>query len=235
MTRNPFRRRGPVLAILGPDGAGKGSVIAALERQLPMPVTAVYLGLGASGAIYRPARARPGSPLRGWATVALGAIRGALRRAAAALPDVVRVSQSRLRQTLTLAARLLPAYVQAWRGDLILCDRHPLEHLALAPPLPRAVAAFERLFLGRLLPWPDAVVILDAPPAVLFARKPEHPVELLEEWRRRYREALLPRGARVVSTDRPLDETVTEVAAIAWEAVCARGPRYGDSDSYACQ
>jgi thymidylate kinase len=231
----PIRRRGPVLAILGPDGAGKGSVIAALEQQFPMPVTTVYLGLGASGATYRPARARPGSRSRGWAAVALGAIRRGLRRAAAALPDIVRVSQSRLRQTLKLAGRLLPAYVQAWRGDLVLCDRHPLEHLALAPPLPRAVAAFERLFLGHIVPWPDAVVILDAPAAVLFARKREHPLERLEEWRRRYREALLPRGARVVSTDRPLDESVTEVAAIAWEAVRARDPRYGDRGSYACQ
>jgi thymidylate kinase len=224
MTRNPLRRRGPVLAILGPDGAGKGSIISALERELPMRVTAVYLGLGASGAIYRPAPARSGSRSRAWARGVLRAIWRALRRpAVAALPTVVIFSQSRLRQTLRLAARLLPAYMQAWRGNLVLCDRHPLEHLALAPPLPRGVAALERLLLGRLLPWPDAVVILDAPAAVLFERKPEHTVEVLEEWRRRYRAALEPRGARVVSTDRPLDESVTEVAAIAWEAVRARG------------
>src|SRR5439155_4631145 len=38
------RRLGPVVAVLGPDGAGKGSVIAGLQSSIPVAVTALYLG-----------------------------------------------------------------------------------------------------------------------------------------------------------------------------------------------
>ncbi len=39
-----LRRAGPVVALLGPDGAGKGTVIEALKARIPAGLTVVYLG-----------------------------------------------------------------------------------------------------------------------------------------------------------------------------------------------
>ena len=44
-----LRRRGIDVAVLGPDGAGKSSVAAALVATLPIPTRTVYLGLYAAG------------------------------------------------------------------------------------------------------------------------------------------------------------------------------------------
>jgi thymidylate kinase len=46
--------RGISVAVLGPDGAGKSTLVASLARGLPMPVRTQYLGLYGSGR--RPAR-----------------------------------------------------------------------------------------------------------------------------------------------------------------------------------
>ena len=35
-----IRRQGPVVALLGPDGAGKGTIIAGLRREMPTAYTA---------------------------------------------------------------------------------------------------------------------------------------------------------------------------------------------------
>jgi thymidylate kinase len=190
-------RVGPVVAVLGPDGAGKGSVIAALRAEIPVGTTAVYLGR-------RPRRgASSGTPVPS-------------RRAGA-----VRESVFVLRNYLRSLRALAPGYAAAWRGHVVLCDRHPLEVLAVLPDRTPLAARLERFLARRLTPWPDAVVVLDAPAPTLFERKGEHSVEVLERWRRGYLEAFGDH-ARVVSTLGPLEETVAAVSAVIWEALAAR-------------
>jgi len=64
--------------------------------------------------------------------------------------------------------------------------------------------------------------LLDAPGAALFARKGEQTPGLLEEWRQRYREVLVPRGAVVVSTVGPIQESIASVSEIIFRALAAR-------------
>src|SRR6266567_2789737 len=187
------RRRGPVIALLGPDGAGKGTVIEAVRHRIPVAVTVAYMG---------------GGPRRGRAKrvqARVGPRAGVLLESALVMAGFLRAWR-----------KLLRGYSAAWRGDVVLFDRHTIEILAVRPERGGGPAALERFVLTRLVPWPDAIVVLDAPASVLFERKGEHPVERLDRWRRAYETEFRPRGARVVSTAGEVDQAVSEVSAVVW-------------------
>jgi thymidylate kinase len=210
------RRRGPVVAVLGPDGAGKGSVIAALRRQIQAAVTPVYLGHGeTSRAEYR---RRPAAPPGARAV----RLRAGVRAVLGLLPHAARDVQHRVRRAVRMAARTWAAYLYAWRGDIVLCDRHPLEALAVHAGDRSAAATVERLMLRRLVPWPDAVVLLDAPGDVLYARKGEHSPAVLDGWRGAYRDVFGARNATVVCTTDGLDRSVAQASAVLWRALSDR-------------
>ena len=103
----------------------------------------------------------------------------------------------------------------------MLCDRHPLEALAIRPERPRTAQWLEQSLATRLAPKPDAIVVLDAPVDVLLERKQEQSPEVLALWRDRYRETFSD-SATVVTTARPVPETVAEVSAVLWDAFVAR-------------
>jgi thymidylate kinase len=193
-----WRRLGPVVAVLGPDGAGKGTVISHLADEIPLEVKVLYLGWRKrSAAVPRPAPKRPPpGPLLESAFVLKGWLRARLT--------------------------LLGGYAAAWRGAIVLCDRHPVEGLAVRPRHTRAAAALERTLLSRLTPWPDAVVVLDAPAETLLARKREHPREVLDRWRQDYADVFDGRGGTVVSSDRPREETVAQASTVVWDALGRR-------------
>jgi thymidylate kinase len=190
------RRLGPVVALIGPDGAGKGSIIAQLNAEIPVATTVMYMGSGQGGA---PAR-------NAWA-----------RAAVARAPADLRAAQYQARRVVRAALRAWAAHARAWRGDIVLCDRHPLEAVAI-----ESDGGGLRGLLGRLVPWPDEIVLLDAPGEVLYARKGEHSPERLERWRRAYRDVLVPRGATVVPTTGELDASVAAASSIVWRGLKAR-------------
>jgi len=194
-----LRRRGPTIAVLGPDGAGKGTVIARLCERIPIGVTVIYLGSGASGGMTTPPAPRVDPhPLREIAFV--------LRKAVRVWPKLARGS---------LAAR---------RGHVVLFDRHPIETLAIKPERSSPAAArLERFVAAHLTPWPDAIIVLDAHAELLYRRKREHPLEVLEAWRRAYAETFVPRGAVVVNTSGPRGRAVDAASNIVWDALRRRG------------
>lgn len=148
-------RRGVSVAVLGPDGAGKSTLVEGLRDSVPMAVSIRYLGVF---------RQDPHEPL--WKRVpgvGLGA------------------------KLVTLRWRSTKGAVDVRRGRLLLYDRHVVDAL-LRPGKPTARARISYTLLEHSCPAPDLFVVLDAPGEVMFARKGEHTVELLEERRQRYLE-----------------------------------------------
>ena len=180
------RSRGPLVAFLGPDGAGKGTVIAGVREALDGPVTVLYLGR-----------------------------RAARKRTRRTSPSAARECAFIVRRAARHLRLLLRGYALARRGHVVLCDRHPIEVLAVRPRRTRAGAGLERLIARRLIPWPDVLIVLDAPASVLLERKGEHSLEVLERWRRAYLDVFGPRAAAIVSTDGPQEASVaTALAAV---------------------
>jgi hypothetical protein len=195
-------------------------MIRELGRRLPGRVSALYLGSpeGHSRFDYASRAALPPSGTRAILRRGLAAFERALA-ASDSLPRRLLGATYRILQALWGALRVLPASARAWRGEVVLCDRHPLEQLIVGEPASPALVTSERIVLTRILPWPDVVVVLDAPAEVLFARKGEHSAATLEAWRQRYRDVLVPRGGVVVSTDAPVEVSAAQVEAVIRERI----------------
>lgn len=188
------RRRGLGVALLGPDGAGKSTLAAGIERSFHFSTRYVYMGLYQNVAT-RPARM--GVPGLGLASA-----------------------------LATQWARWLRGAYHRRRGRLVLFDRYSYD--ALLPGRrgqSRRIKA-RRWLLAHACPPPDLVVVLDAPGEVLFARKGEHDVAILEREREAYR-ALLPRLPRAVAVDtaRDPEQVLPEVTAAIWRGYVRRWRR----------
>jgi thymidylate kinase len=198
-----LRRAGPVVALLGPDGAGKGTIIDALRERIPVGLTVIYLGER------RRRHPHPEPPRQ--------AGEGETQRVSA-LRECAFVGYRAIR----FWSILLRGYLAAWSGHIVLCDRHPIEALAIRPRTSRSAAWLERVLFGRLTPWPDALAVLDAPGAALYARKRENSPEVLEGQRLRYRDTFVPRGARLISTLDGVEASITDASALVWGALAER-------------
>jgi hypothetical protein len=238
------RRQGPVVALLGPDGAGKGTVIAGLEGAIPVATRTIYFGL--------PLRRRPDAgpspePAPGDGPTAPGPEAAGPEAAGpetagpetagpeAAGPEAAGPTASgprgwrrRLEALLVLkgllwhARTLMRAYLAAWQGRIVLCDRHPIEVLAIDPRHTRLARSLERRIVRSLLPWPDRIIVLDAPAATMFARKGEHTVERLERWRVGFRSALGGPNTEVVDTAGTEEAAVRAASEVVWDALAER-------------
>ena len=187
----PARRAGVSVALLGPDGAGKSTLAADLERSFLLPVRSVYMGLYLNPA---PRKARRLRPMPRTAT-----------------------------RVATQWGRWLEGAYHRRRGRLVVFDRYTYD--ALVPNRFRhgRRGRARRWVLARSCPPPDLAVLLDAPGHVLYARKGEHDLDLLEQQREAYR-ALLRRLPRSVVVDASADpERVRpEVTAAVWREYVRR-------------
>ncbi len=189
------------VALIGPDGAGKTTICQRLEQILPLPTKYVYMGINLETSRFmlpstllllqmkrwfgkRPDLAPPSDRMRD-----KGSPKGMLRRASAEL-------KSGLRLMIQLGEEWFQQCV-VWfyvsRGNVVLFDRHFFTDYYASDvadrhgsrPLSSRVHGF---LLDRFYPRPDLVISLDAPPAILFARKGEGTLESLERRRWEYRQ-----------------------------------------------
>ena len=86
-----------------------------------------------------------------------------------------------------------------------------------------ASTASDGPYSGHALPAPDLLLILDAPGAVLHARKPEHPADVMEAEMVRYRvlSERLPRAELVDATRSP-EDVLDDVVARIWRVWARR-------------
>lgn len=214
------RRRAPgrTVALVGPDGAGKSTVVAAALEQLGPRGALVYMGINPCAAT----AALPTTRLlarrhrrRSAGTHGTGRVdedtSSQRRRARSALLVLNLVLEEQYRQLVVLWHRR--------RGRVVLLDRDFLVdhwvHEVTRPQDHGAVRRFHGYVLRRWYRRPDALVCLDAPVEVLAARRPDvAPFELAR------RRAELARARReldgvLVDADRPLPDVLEDVLAVA--------------------
>jgi hypothetical protein len=208
------RRTGPVIAVLGPDGAGKSTTIRQCAKQLPIGVSLAYLGLGRGGRSDAPSAAKP--------VIGLPAAPAKHAPAAGRGPNPVRESAYLMRNALRWWSRLASAYATAWTGRPVICDRHPIELMAIRPERTRMGSWVERWLFEVMTPEPDAVVLLDAPGEVMFARKGEYDIATLEQRREAFRQVFLPRGATLIATDGQPSRSAATLADVVRECLAVR-------------
>lgn len=200
----------PWVAMMGPDGSGKSSVLQNLEEEFTSPwftgVRVIYRRPNLSGR--PPARGGPvidhyGRPPHGW---------------------VKSVAKLSLRALDWWLGYHYHCARQLTQGYLVLLDRHYFLDVSIDPLRYRYSGPRWLAYrLGQLLPRPDLFILLDAPPEVLQSRKQEVSPEECARQRRAYLELMenLP-NSYVVDAARPFDEVVTQVKQIILGFMAAR-------------
>ena len=178
------------VALIGPDGAGKSSIVRRVAHGLHVPTTIVYMGINLEAStLMLPTtrlalevkRRRQGRPDM------VGATSSADARGTGGVTGTIR---SALRLANWLAEewfRQLVAWIHQRRGRVVLFDRHFFCDYYAADVVGRRpgrpwTSRVHGAILARY-PRPDLVVFLDAPAEILHARKGEGTVESLERMR----------------------------------------------------
>ncbi|NOT29270.1 MAG: hypothetical protein HOP15_02345 [Planctomycetes bacterium] len=224
------------VALIGADGAGKTSVARFLERSRELPIKYLYMGINTEASNHMLPTTR-----------ALRALKRVLGRGGneGGPPDPERAAKrpkrglKRLAQETKSALLLLNRLAEEWyrvavarryerRGFIVVFDRHFFaDYWAHDVARRTERLSWLRRVHGRLLarlPRPDCTILLDAPAEVLFARKAEGTLELLDRRRREYldlRAELDP--CALVDASRPQGEVQAEVLAILRSLQARRG------------
>lgn len=223
MTTTTKRTRTPAfsVALVGADGAGKTTIARRLERDHPLPIRYIYMGLNPAASDrllpwarlrdrLGPPREHPGGPpdpnrVRAPAT-------GVGKRLRSAVRSWLRVGN--------LVAEEWYRQLRAWRhmrqGTVVVFDRHFLSDFhdhdmsgCSSLPLSRRLHG---LLLSRAYPRPDLVICLDAPPEVLYSRKAEGGIDLVARRRQEYLDQASAGGdVVVIDASRPLDDVAADV------------------------
>jgi thymidylate kinase len=215
--------RGFTVALIGCDGAGKTTVARALERTTELPVRYLYMGVSAESSNHQLPSTRVAHAVkrRAPATRRQAPARRAFRAGRSALRMANRLAEEWYRQLIAQAFLTRGLIVVFDRH--FLADYHALDVAGAGRPLSRRIHGW---MLMRVYPRPDLVVVLDAPPEVLFARKGEGTLASLARRREDYLGLADAAGVdcpfAVVSATQPVDAVVADVARIVREAATGR-------------
>jgi thymidylate kinase len=190
-------RRSFAVALIGADGAGKTTVARRVSSRLSFRSSYIYMGsnmeagnwmLPSTWLIRQWRRWRGtstdggGPPKRSRVRSKTGLARGVLRAGKSSLSMAHRVSEQGFRH--------LVAWTMCLAGRVVVFDRHYYtDYYAFDIDSDADRSWLQRLhgfILQRIFSKPDLVIFLDAPSEVLFARKGEGTIELLEHRRQDY-------------------------------------------------
>ena len=203
--------RGLSVALLAPDGAGKTTLAQALMRTPSLRARLIYMGTNIDASTV-------GLPTTRWLHRRVKAHTGTSRRPASLLLKGLHFVNRLVEQWYRYGV----ARYHSLRGRLVIFDRYVYDAF-LAPPASTRGKRVRRWLLKHTCPSPDLVVLLDAPGAVLYARKGEHTPERLEQQRQGYLslQTLLP-NLQVVDATREPQEVYRHVVSLIWSAYGAR-------------
>jgi thymidylate kinase len=213
------------VALIGPDGAGKTTVSGKLETELSLPIKSIYMGvnLHSSGTMLPHMRLilllrRRFQGADPSATSDLMTFRPS---PATVIGRCAAAARSGVRLTNWLAEEWYRQAVAAYytrRGTVVVFDRHFFadfyeEEIQDGGGERRLSQRIHGFVLQHVYPKPDVTIWLDAPPEVLYARKPEGSIAQLRKKQRGYRAVaeLLPEVV-LVNAALPADEVTREVA-----------------------
>lgn len=194
--------RSLTVALLAPDGGGKTTLATELAKRFFLPSRYIYMGTNIEASTI-------GLPTTRW-------IQKQSRRAS----KPVRLLARGLRFPNNVAEqwyRYGMSYYHMVRGRLVLFDRYVYD----APGATRRTSLKSRMrrwLLAAIAPEPDLVVFLDAPGAVLYARKGEHSPLILEQQRQHYLDLQqhLPQMV-VIDATNSADQVRRKVTALIWQ------------------
>jgi thymidylate kinase len=212
------------VALAGADGSGKSTMSKRLEKSLPVRAKYIYMGINREASnfalpttlLWKRIKRASGGPID------MGGPPDPSRQQLPKNPlkRIARELKSGLRITNLIAEewfRQLVAWYYQFRGYIVIFDRHfyfdYYKHHIADSSIKRTIGdRVHGFMLNHVFPKPDFVIFLDAPPEILFARKGEGTVELLEQRRQEYLQ-LQKKVKRFVTVDatQPMDEVASEI------------------------
>lgn len=129
---------------------------------------------------------------------------------------------------LTQWRRYVAARYHQSRGRLVIFDRYTYDSLLSTREPLGGARKLRRWLLAHACPPPDLVIILDAPGELLYTRKREHTVKVLEKQRQDYLQlqSQLPQAV-VIDATQDSDIVRREAMALIWRSVGKRLRRSG--------
>jgi glycosyltransferase involved in cell wall biosynthesis len=204
------RRDQMVVAVSGPDGAGKSTLAQQLASRLSAGEFSVATAYCYGCLFCRRSSRGPG---RG------GSSRAGRRSWISRCHALVDVTELMIKLA---SARGRAALRPGRRPVAVVTDRGPLDGLAKFEPAPGSLAA--ALFTAASKRY-DLELLLDAPADVLAARDRGHSAQELDDWRNRYRTwaRFVPAVVRLDTRDREPAAVAAEAARVIFGEVQARG------------
>jgi thymidylate kinase len=185
------------IAIMGPDGAGKSAVINTIRQQFAI----AYNGVKCFH--LRPKILRPGGDSRTVVTDPHGQPPRGLFLSVAKVFFLI--ADYWLGYLLKIAPEMR-------RSRFFVFDRYLYDLLVDSKRVRYSGPAWMLRLAARVVPHPDLVILLDAPPEVLWSRKQEVPFEEVTRQRDSYRAVVagLP-FAKIVNAAQPLEDVIRDV------------------------